>query len=352
MKKYDVAVLIGRFQPVHNVHVELMKEAKRRAKKIVIIVGSADQPRTFKNPFTFEERSAMISAALEDAGFSPGDIFDTVIRSNIDTRYDDDAWVIRVQNIVNDVANEGDSVAIIGSEKDIKTKEYLDMFPQWDKIDIPHQEIMNATDIRNIYFNENLQLGYLGSVVPEPVYEMLDKFSFTETYNNIVAEKKFVDAYRKRKEVYEYPIIAVTVDNVITQAGHILLIKRRSIPGKGLWALPGGYFDAEKDNSPIDGIMRELKEETKIDLPIKVLKGSLKEIRPFSAPDRSLLGRSITFAGYFPLAGGEWGLPAVKGADDAEKAKWFPLSELRRDMFFDDHYCIIQSFIPSIGNIS
>lgn len=349
MKKYDTAVLIGRFQGLHNVHIELMKEAKRRADKLIIIVGSAEQPRTFKNPFTFGERFDMIHSALADAGFSPGDIFKTIIRPNIDTRYDDAAWVIRVQNIVNSCINDGDSVAIVGSEKDLKTKEYLDMFPQWDKIDIPHKEIMNATDIRNIYFDQNLTNHYFESVVPPSVFDFMQEFSKTQIYENIVAEKSFVDAYRKKKEVYEYPIIAVTVDNVVIQSGHILLIKRKHIPGKGLWALPGGYFDAEKDNTPLDGMLRELEEETKIDVPVKVLKGSLKEIRTFSAPDRSLLGRSITFAGHFVLADGEWGLPKVKGADDAEKAKWVPLSEVKREMMFDDHFDVISTFYPSIA---
>jgi bifunctional NMN adenylyltransferase/nudix hydrolase len=38
-------------------------------------------------------------------------------------------------------------------------------------------------------------------------------------------------------------------------------------------------------------------------------------------------------------------LPKVKGADDAEKAKWVPISELREEDFFDDHYFIIQYFL-------
>lgn len=346
-KKYDTIVYIGRFQPLHNIHTQIIKEAKSRADKLVILVGSADQPRTFKNPFTFDERFDIIHNAMADIGFSPGDIFKTCVRPIIDTRYDDDAWLIRVQNTINEIA-EGD-VAIIGSAKDEHTSEYLKMFPQWDLIDIPHETIMNATDIRNLYFDEGMNNDYLKAVVPLATFEILEAFTKTDEYRRLVEEKKFVDQYIKRKEVYEYPIIAVTVDSVVIQSGHVLLIKRRSIPGKGLWALPGGYFDAVKDRTPIDGIMRELKEETKIDVPEKVLRGSVRQILPFSAPDRSLLGRSITFAAHIVLAGGEWKLPKVKGEDDAEKAKWVPLSEVRRDMLFDDHFDIIQHYVPSIG---
>jgi bifunctional NMN adenylyltransferase/nudix hydrolase len=38
-------------------------------------------------------------------------------------------------------------------------------------------------------------------------------------------------------------------------------------------------------------------------------------------------------------------LPKVKGADDAEKARWVPISEIAEDKLFDDHYHIIQYFL-------
>ena len=51
-KKYDTLVFIGRFQPVHNAHLEIIRRATTLARQVVIIVGSANQPRTYKNPFT------------------------------------------------------------------------------------------------------------------------------------------------------------------------------------------------------------------------------------------------------------------------------------------------------------
>ena len=62
-KPYNSVVLIGRFQPLHNAHLEIIKRCTALADHLVIIVGSANQPRTYKNPFTFEERSRMIRAA-------------------------------------------------------------------------------------------------------------------------------------------------------------------------------------------------------------------------------------------------------------------------------------------------
>ena len=62
-KKYDTLVLIGRFQPVHNAHLAIIKLATALTDRLVIITGSAHQPRTYKNPFTSFEREVMIKEA-------------------------------------------------------------------------------------------------------------------------------------------------------------------------------------------------------------------------------------------------------------------------------------------------
>ncbi len=62
-KKYDTLVLIGRFQPFHNAHLEIVKRATALCDRLIIVVGSSRQPRTYKNPFSFEERARMIREA-------------------------------------------------------------------------------------------------------------------------------------------------------------------------------------------------------------------------------------------------------------------------------------------------
>ena len=60
MKKYDVVVFIGRFHPLHNAHVEMLQRASELTDNLLVILGSAKQPRTFKNPWTDNERKALI----------------------------------------------------------------------------------------------------------------------------------------------------------------------------------------------------------------------------------------------------------------------------------------------------
>ena len=57
---HDTALLIGRFEPVHSGHLALLQEALRQAPQVIVVVGSAWQPRSPKNPFTWQEREAML----------------------------------------------------------------------------------------------------------------------------------------------------------------------------------------------------------------------------------------------------------------------------------------------------
>lgn len=345
-KTYNTIVLIGRFQGPHKAHFELLEKAGKLAEQVIIIIGSAYTPRTFKNPWTEAERHAMLIPELQELSDFTGCEYQ--IEYNVDTLYDDDGWVARVQNLVAKHTKEGDRIGIIGHKKDADTTRYLNMFPQWEYVATPQIEVLDATDIRNLYFSDKFNQSYLTGVMPKSVISFLMKFRETEEFQSILEEKKVVDAYRERAKAYPFPIVAVTCDAVVVQSGHILLVKRRAHPGRGLWALPGGYFDALNDDTPLDGILRELEEETKIDVPKKVLQGCVKQIKDFGAKGRSQLGRSITFAAHIALPGGEWKLPKVKGSDDAEKAKWVPFSDIKRELLFDDHYDIITHFIPLI----
>ena len=335
-KKYDTAVFIGRFQPVHNAHYEIMKQALDIAERLIIIVGSADQPRTFKNPFKTKERFDMIM----DLGLDPSRV---ILESNYDTIYNDNAWAARVQNIVNKYDHLGTKVCIIGHEKD-ESSFYLRMFPQWTFEEVSLNEPLNATDIRDLYFRYPANYhNFLKAVVPPSVLEFLLYFSGTDEFNNIVLERQFVQTYKKQFESLKYPPIFVTTDAIVTCLGNVLVVKRKSFPGKGLLALPGGFLNANSDKSVIDGMLRELKEETSIKIPVPVLKGSVVNNKVFDAINRSERGRTITHAFHIDLKN-EKELPKIKAADDAEDAFWLPLGEMKPSQFFEDHYEIINYF--------
>ena len=336
-KKYDTLVLIGRFQPFHTAHLEIVKRATALCDQLVIIVGSANQPRTYKNPFTFEERRAMIKSATGGLSML------IYVEPNTDTMYNDQAWAVRVQGIISKYRVLGGAgVGVIGHKKD-DSSFYLDMFPQWGYENVEEVEPLSAVNIRDLYFKQNSHQGFIHNVVPLPVYDFLVDFTATADYRQIIREREFIAEHNKQYASLKYPPIFSTADAVVICSGHVLMIKRRAEPGRGLWALPGGYVNANTDKSVEDAAIRELREETMIKVPAPVLRGSIVRSKVFDAIDRSPRGRIITHAFHIQLPDGE--LPKVKGSDDAEKARWVPIAEVRSEECFEDHYEIIQHFL-------
>ena len=187
-KQYDFLVLIGRFQPFHNAHLEIVKRATALTNKLVIITGSANQPRTYKNPFTSRERERMIRDATSGLSLSIS------INANIDTIYNDQAWAVRVQKIVSDAvynySGPGEfKIGVIGHKKD-ESSFYLDMFPQWEFVDVDQIEPLGATDIRDLYFKQSFNSNFIKNVVPRSTYDFLMEFRKTEEFQQIIRERE------------------------------------------------------------------------------------------------------------------------------------------------------------------
>jgi len=226
-KQYGTLVLIGRFQPLHNAHLEIIKRCTALTDQLVIITGSAAQPRTYKNPFTSAEREQMIKAAT--GGLS----MRVYVEENIDTIYNDQAWAVRIQSIVSKYRILGTKTAIIGHKKD-DSSFYLDMFPQWGYEDVEEIAPLSAVNIRDLYFKRGANMDFIKGVVPRTTFDYLASFKETPEYEQIIREREFVETYKKQYASLPYPPIFSTADSVVICSGHVLMIKRRAEPGRGL----------------------------------------------------------------------------------------------------------------------
>lgn len=330
MKKYKLAVFIGRFQPFHNGHKAVIEEGLKIAESVLVLIGSANGPRTLRNPFTYEERHRMI------VDISPR-IFTEPLGDHL---YNDERWVEDIQRIVSEYEDE--DIVLVGHSKD-HSSYYLKMFPQWDNVNVPNVWGLSSTTIREAYFGWGENGG--DDIIPVETKDFLLRFQETTEYNSLVAEQAFVDNYKSAWENAPYAPTFVTVDACVVQSGHVLLVKRKGFPGKGQWALPGGFLNQEEKIE--DACIRELREETGIKVPAPVLRGNIKARKVFDDPHRSSRGRTITHAFLIALPG-DVVLPRVKGADDAEKAKWIPIGQLDRKMLFEDHFDIIENLTSLI----
>lgn len=329
--KYDTIIYIGRFSPFHEAHKKTIERALTLASNVVVVIGSANQPRTVKNPWSFEERRDMIAGSmgydmrLEYVGVE-------------DNLYNDQAWAVSVQQAVAPFASHGTRVAVIGHEKS-DTEDYLKMFPQWGLIKVESFEPLNATSIRELYLKKESNLNFIKGVVPDYVFRNLEAFRHTKHHEQLVREREFIENYKKQFSQLPYPPTFVTADAVVIQSGNVLMIRRRAEPGRGLLALPGGFLNTETDRSMEDCMLRELKEETGIKVPLPVLRGNIKGSRVFDAIGRSQRGRTITHCYAIKLPDGE--LPKVKGSDDAIRAAWIPIGQVKRNECFEDHYDLL-----------
>lgn len=66
MKPMSVALTVGRYQPFHNGHLQVVKELAETSDEIVICIGSAQVSHELDDPFTAGERIAMIQRSLLD----------------------------------------------------------------------------------------------------------------------------------------------------------------------------------------------------------------------------------------------------------------------------------------------
>lgn len=350
-KKTSYCVFIGRFQGFHYNHKAILDNALEKADKVIVLLGSANRPRTIKNPFTVYERTVMISSVYAETLYEDKIIFGGIN----DYMYNDQRWAMDVQSTVDRLIERDDNdpdnveIFITGNKKDFSSY-YIDLFPQWDYIEPTNfnEKIMNihSSDIRNALFGMDIRDSkeYIKPLIPSRVFNYIEEFKVTPEFGYLAQEYGFIKDYKKSWEKAPYAPIFVTVDAVVIQSGHILLIKRRSAPGKGLWALPGGFLN--QDELIETAMLRELHEETKIKVPVPVLKGNIRARKVFDHPDRSSRGRTVTHAFLIELPAGE--LPRIKGADDAEKAVWLPIADLKSENMFEDHYDLICNLLGRI----
>lgn len=345
---FDFLVFIGRFQPFHKGHLAVVEAGLQQAGHLIVLCGSSHQPRSTRNPWRWQEREQMLRASLPDAVQSR-----VLVAPLMDAPYNDEQWVRNVQATVNGLVaahhrlpHKVPRIGLIGHRKD-HSSYYLNLFPQWGSAQVENYAGINATALRSGFFAADAERdpGFVQMALeqlPAAVSQWLQVFSATSACRELRDEQAFVAKYRQAWAAAPYEPSFVTVDAVVVQSGHVLLVERKARPGKGLLALPGGFVDPHERIR--DACLRELKEETRIKVPVPVLRGSIKRADVFDEPYRSARGRTITHAFYIELEPSSE-LPKVKGGDDARTAQWVPLGELDPVQMFEDHYFIIQAMI-------
>jgi nicotinamide-nucleotide adenylyltransferase len=71
-------LLVGRMQPIHQGHLDVIKRILREVDEVIICIGSAQLSHSIKDPFTAGERTMMINKALTEHGIPASSYYITV----------------------------------------------------------------------------------------------------------------------------------------------------------------------------------------------------------------------------------------------------------------------------------
>ena len=334
-EKKNVALVIGRWQFPHNGHLYLFTEALKVAERVIVVIGSAHQSRNPRNPFTWSERRDMILCALPEA--------DRARVSFLPVRdyYNDDRWNAFVSKAVAERTKHGESITLVGHKKD-HTSYYLANFPNWAMHSVTPIADIDATPLRNIYFGpgsaESAQV-ILKDYAPAEVLDYLVSWRQLPAYAKMQQEFKEVGDCRTTMTDPFY----LTSNAVIKCSGKILLVRRSSEVGTGLWTLPGAFLKPYERF--VSAGIRGLKEESGFSVLQTTMQAAFRRSVVFDHPLRSARGRIVSQASFYDYGG--MPCPEVFGNGDVDAAQWFTPEEIKamEAQIFEDNTMVIDEFV-------
>jgi nicotinamide-nucleotide adenylyltransferase len=162
------ALFIGRFQPFHNGHLNVLKNLSNKYGELIIGIGSSQYFNRNDNPFSAEERQLMINKTLQKAGITN---YKIVLIPDL---HDPPRWVNHVLSIYSDfdiVISNNEFTKQLFSEKGFIVKKT----PFYNKNKFSGREIRKR--IKNNEYWEDL--------VPKTVRNIINEINGVKRIKNI-----------------------------------------------------------------------------------------------------------------------------------------------------------------------
>lgn len=296
-KKYDVGVIIGRFQlhELHEAHLEMVGEVIKRHEKTILFLGVSPTLSTQRNPLDFLSRKVMFEEAFGNQISAIQPLHD---------KKSDLVWSNQVDSKIREVCPLG-SVVLYGS-RDSFIPHYHGKF---DVIELVPSSLVSATEIRNsvskkVQRSKEFRAGVIYAC-----------------YNS-------------------YPIVHPTIDVAIMNEDEskVLLGRKKD---EVEFRFIGGFADISDENFE-QTVKRETYEETglEVDDIQYVASDKVKDWRYRSTTDRSIM---TTFFKAKKIFGAE------KASDDIAEVKWFDMRTIQTKDLVSEHGRLLEKLFNKLN---
>lgn len=331
----SLGLIIGRFQPLHNGHLELINSALDNNDKVLILVGSAKQLPDFKNPFSYEERLDVLRITLDDKA-------DLAIRPLPD-KPSDDEWLQDVIAHVNDFEEDPTKVNLYCHPKDEAWYRKNLLYPINTESDLE----ISATEIRHAWYTD--ELPFWQEDIPKASLTLLTETTDFDRLSTEYATVTLEHESKVKGHPYGNPIEPVSFA-VIIQGDSILLGQRGGARGNGQWGLPGGYLSS--DETTLECCMRETLEELGVDLRDLITSGNAVCVGNAIEENLDDLGVRTLGVNYAFIIKPDVELDISLDYSETLDYTWVTMEDICSDntLLFYNHSTIVKRLLTKLGN--
>ena len=201
-----------------------------------------------------------------------------------------------------------------------------------DVMRYPRDPIVSSTRVREI-FRANPFVPYcdVSDYLSKPVYDYIVDNRLYWQYGREESERQQENQFLHGYDMTKFPRPSCTATVLAHFRDDVLLVRRKGHPFRGFWALPGGFFDVDKDYTLEETAARELEEETGLVLGT----GRFRQFHTFSEKGLDPRGRIVDTVFTVELTEGDDEDPELdpKAGDDAAEVSFWPVDKLPRMAF-------------------
>lgn len=328
-----LSVVIGRFQPLHEGHVDLITRAKEEGEHVLVLVGSANQLPDFKNPLSYKERLELLVTVVGNEGITYRPLPD---------QDSDEQWESDVIGHVLSLEEDPTEVMIFCNSKDEETYRKSFLFPVTtvDNLDI------DATSVRHAWYTKTLWT--VEHQVHPYVMSKLSTHYDLERLSNEYSTTVTMHSRKKEGHPFGNPMEPVSFA-VIIQNGKLLTGRRNGARGKGQLGLCGGFV--ESSETTMEACIRETKEELGVDLGSLISQGQAVCMAQCVSENLGDLGVRTLGVNYLFVINPDVELLITEDGEETTGHEWLDIMAVceNKELLFFNHNQIVRQLLSKVG---